>query len=103
MQDVMAFHGLKRMPFDKNIKTTAALDTEPATECAARLAYIKQRGGIMLLTGDPGVGKTIALRRFCEGLNENLFKYLYTPLSTLKGADLLIPSSFPTLSQLCMR
>jgi general secretion pathway protein A len=89
MQDLIAFHGLKKMPFDKSIKTAAALDTEPAKECAARLAFIKGRGGIMLLVGDPGVGKTIALRRFCEGLNENIFKPLYTPLSTLKGADLL--------------
>jgi len=89
MQDMIAFHGLKRLPFDKNIKASNALDTEPAKECAARLRYIKQRGGIMLLVGDPGVGKTIALRRFCDALNENIFKPLYTPLSTLKGADLL--------------
>lgn len=89
MQDVIAFHDLKRMPFDKNIKAANALDTGPSKECAARLRYIKQRGGIMLLTGDPGVGKTIELRRFCDGLNENIFKALYTPLSTLKGADLL--------------
>lgn len=89
MQDVLAFHGLKRMPFDKHIKAANALDTGPAKECAARLRFIKERGGILVLTGDPGVGKTIALRRFCEGLNDNIFRSLYTPLSTLKGADLL--------------
>lgn len=89
MQNMMAFHDLKREPFDKGIKSSAALDTEPAKECAARLSFIKQRGGIMLLTGDPGVGKTIAIRRFVDGLNDNIFKPLYTPLSTLKGADLL--------------
>ena len=89
MRDMMAFHGLKRPPFDKNIKSTKALNTGPSKECAARLEYIKQRGGIMLLVGDPGVGKTIEIRRFCEGLNDNIFKPLYTPLSTLKGADLL--------------
>jgi MoxR-like ATPase len=43
----------------------------------------------MLLTGDPGVGKTVALRRFVDSLNENLFRALYTPLTTLRGADLL--------------
>jgi type II secretory pathway predicted ATPase ExeA len=77
------------MPFDKNIKTAAMLETEPAKECAARLDFIKQRGGILLLTGDPGVGKTIALRKFVDSLNENLYRPLYTPLTTLRGGDLL--------------
>ena len=41
------------------------------------------------MTGDPGVGKTLALRRFVQTLNENLFKTYYTPLSTLSRADTL--------------
>lgn len=89
MLDMLAYHGMKRMPFDKSIKAEDALDTDPSKECAARLNYIKQRGGIMLLVGDPGVGKTIAIRRFSAGLNENIYRPVYTPLSTLKGADLL--------------
>jgi type II secretory pathway predicted ATPase ExeA len=89
MKDLLAWFGLKRFPFDKNIKTRDILDTEPLKECEARLDYIKRRGGIMLLTGDPGVGKTLALRRYVENLNENLFKTYYTPLSTLSRSDLL--------------
>jgi len=89
MKDLLAWFGLKRFPFDKNIKTQDVLDTDPLKECSARLDYIKRRGGILLLTGDPGVGKTIALRRFVDSLNENLFKPFYTPLSTLSRADLL--------------
>jgi len=89
MKDLLAWFGLKRFPFDKNIKTRDILDTEPLEECSARLDYIKRRGGIMLLTGDPGVGKTLALRRYVENLNENLFKTYYTPLSTLSRSDLL--------------
>lgn len=89
MNDILSWFGLKRFPFDKNIKTQDALNTEPLKECAARLDYIKRRGGILLLTGDPGVGKTIALRRFVDSLNENLFRPFYTPLSTLSRADLL--------------
>ena len=58
-------------------------------ECSARLDYIKRRGGIMLLTGDPGVGKTLALRRFADALPDNRFRPVYTPLSTLKGTDIL--------------
>ncbi len=89
MKDLQAWFGLKRFPFDKNIKVHDAVDTEPLKECLARLDYIKRRGGIMLLTGDPGVGKTLALRRFVQTLNENLFKSYYTPLSTLSRADIL--------------
>jgi hypothetical protein len=77
------------VPFEKTIKSRDALDTEPFKECLARLEYIKRRGGILLLTGDPRVGKTLALRRCVDGLNDNLFKTYYTPLSTLSRADLL--------------
>jgi type II secretory pathway predicted ATPase ExeA len=89
MKDLLAWFGLKRFPFDKNIKPSDALDTEPLKECLARLEYIKRRGGILLLTGDPGVGKTLVLRRYVQGLNENLFKTYYTPLSTLSRSDIL--------------
>lgn len=89
MKDILAWYGLKRHPFDKAIKTTKILETEPARECEARLDYIKRQGGIMLLTGDPGVGKTISLRRFANSLNETHFRPVYTPLSTLKGTDIL--------------
>jgi general secretion pathway protein A len=89
MKDLTAWFGLKRFPFEKNIKSQDALDTGPFKECLARLDYIKRRGGILLLTGDPGVGKTFALRRYVDSLNENLFKTYYTPLATLSRADLL--------------
>jgi len=89
MKDLIAWFGLKELPFDKNLKTQDVFITESLNECAARLDYIKRRGGILLLTGDPGVGKTLALRRFVDSLNENLFKPFYAPLSTLSRADLL--------------
>ncbi len=89
MKDLTAWFGLKSLPFDKNIKSAHVLDTEPLKEATARMHYIKRRGGIFLLTGDPGVGKTLALRRYVENLNQNLFKVYYTPLSTLSRTDLL--------------
>jgi type II secretory pathway predicted ATPase ExeA len=89
MKDLLAWFGFKRYPFDKEIKTADVVDTPVLKETLARLDYMKRRGGIMLLTGDPGVGKTIATRRFADTLNENLFKVLYTPLSTLNRSDIL--------------
>jgi type II secretory pathway predicted ATPase ExeA len=89
MKELPAWFGLKRFPFDKHIKPSDALDTDPLKECLARLDYIKRRGGILLLTGDPGVGKTLTLRKYVQSLNENLFKTYDTPLSTLSRSDLL--------------
>ncbi|MDH3878108.1 MAG: AAA family ATPase [Desulfobacterales bacterium] len=89
MKDLLAWFALKRFPFDKNINTRHVMDTKPLKEAIARLDYIKRRGGILLLTGDPGVGKTLTLRRYVKNLNDNLFKTCYTPLSTLSRSDLL--------------
>ena len=89
MKDLLSWFALKRFPFDKNIKSSETLGTEPLQECIARLEYMKRRGGIMLLTGDPGVGKSLALRRFSDSLNENLFQAFYTALSTLTRIDML--------------
>lgn len=89
MKDLLAWFGFKHYPFDKDIKTADVVETPVLTETLARLEYMKRRGGIMLLTGDPGVGKTIATRRFADSLNENLFNVIYTPLSTLNRSDIL--------------
>ncbi len=89
MNDILTWFGLKKRPFDKAIKAAAAIETTPLNECIARLDYIRQRGGVMLLTGDPGVGKTLALRRFADSLSDNRYRTVYTPLTTLRGADLL--------------
>jgi len=89
MKDLLAWFGFKRYPFDKEIKTADIVETPVIKEALARLAYMKRRGGIMLLTGDPGVGKTITTRRFADALNENIFKVIYTPLSTLNRSDIL--------------
>lgn len=89
MKDLLSWFGFKQFPFDKEIKPREAVSTGMIKESLARLDYIKRRGGIMLLTGDPGVGKTISLRMFADSLNENLYKVLYSSLSTLNRSDIL--------------
>ena len=89
MKNLLSWYGFKQYPFDKEIKPVDAIETEVFNETLARLMYIKQRGGIMLLTGDPGAGETMTTRCFADSLNDNLFKVLYTPLSTLNRSDVL--------------
>lgn len=89
MKELLSWYGFKNFPFDKDIKPADVVETGVLKETSARLTYMKRRGGIMLLTGDPGAGKTLATRCFADTLNENLFKVLYTPLSTLNRSDIL--------------
>lgn len=89
MNELASWFGLKKHPFEKDIKTKDLFLSNAAKECSARLEWIKRTGGILLLTGDPGVGKTVAIRRFVDALNDNLFHPVYTPLTTLKRTDIL--------------
>jgi general secretion pathway protein A len=76
------FYSLARTPFAKEIKSTDSFPSGPYQEMNARLDYMKKTRGMGLLVGEPGAGKTFALRGFAENLNPSLFKVIYFPLST---------------------
>lgn len=56
-------------------------------EAKARLDYMKDKGGLVLLSGRSGVGKTTLLRSFAESLDAKSFKIAYAPLSTVSVSD----------------
>jgi type II secretory pathway predicted ATPase ExeA len=76
-----AYYNLKKLPFPKNIPPHELYITEAVAELHQRLSYIKEKRGIMLITGAPGTGKSAQLRSFVAKLSENLYKYFYIPLS----------------------
>ncbi len=82
-----AFYGLSRPLFPKNIEAANMFSHEAFTELAGRLDYMKIQRGIMLLTGEPGTGKTTAVRKFTSQLNPDLFMPLYIPLATVAIGD----------------
>ena len=82
-----AFYSLATTPFLKDIKVQDIFQSSSQKEVAARLDYLKKARGIGLITGEPGVGKTLSLRLFTDGLNPALFKPMYLPLSTLTVMD----------------
>ena len=53
----------------------------------ARLEMAKGARGIMVLTGEPGTGKTVSLRRFVDRLNTEHYRAIYLPLSTVTVLD----------------
>lgn len=82
-----SFYSLSKVPFTKELKTSEAFASSGFTELSARLEYLKKTRGIGLVTGEPGVGKTLTLRSFCDSLSPSLYKVVYFPLSTLTVQD----------------
>lgn len=82
-----AFYGLNRNLFSKDIEPGNMFKHNDFTELASRFDYMKKQRGIMLLTGEPGSGKTTAVRNFVSGLNQDRFMPMYIPLSTVAIGD----------------
>ncbi len=81
------YYGLTREPFPKNIEPENMFKSSEFTELAGRLKYMKKQRGIMLITGEPGSGKTTAIRNFVADLNNDRFFPLYLPLATVAIGD----------------
>jgi type II secretory pathway predicted ATPase ExeA len=84
---IRAFYNLKITPFEKDIKGDEIFLSLGGRELFQRLEYMKEKRGIMLVTGMPGTGKTLHLRAFVEKLNSNLYQHFYFPLSTVNTHD----------------
>lgn len=81
------FFGLKFNPFTKEVDANDVFESEDMKELSSRLKYIQQNRGIFLLIGEPGMGKSTALRKFAKELNPGLYKPCYFALSTVTVMD----------------
>ena len=77
---------MSKNPFIKNSKEIL-YENNNYKEVKARLDYLLQTKGIGLITGDPGCGKTTIVRNYTNNLNQNAYKIIYLPLSTLTVLD----------------
>ena len=82
-----SFYSLSKTPFTKELKSSEAFASAGFAELSARLEYLKKSRGMGLVTGEPGVGKTLTLRAFFGSLSPSLYKVIYFPLSTLTVQD----------------
>lgn len=85
---MIAEFGFKKMPFDKSIKVQDLFASYDVKEIEARLEYVKQYRGILLLTGEPGSGKTTILRKFVNQLNPASYEFCYSPHATINRNEL---------------
>ena len=79
--------GMKSNPFGKEISSTDLYAGNDLKELKSRLKYMLENRGIFLLVGEPGSGKTTALRDFADGLGPSLFKLVYISLTTVTVND----------------
>jgi type II secretory pathway predicted ATPase ExeA len=83
----MPYFGLRREPFGKEIDVSELFVSADLTEAGSRLKYMTETRGIFLLIGEPGSGKTVAIRRFSKTLGSTLYKACYLSLTTLTVND----------------
>jgi type II secretory pathway predicted ATPase ExeA len=79
----MQFFGFRSNPFAKEIKTENLFTSEDCTELYSRLRYLEQVRGYGVLVGEPGTGKTTAIRKYLTSLQPSLFQPIYFPFATL--------------------
>jgi general secretion pathway protein A len=85
----LQFFGLKFNPFRKEVPIEHLFASSAGTELRSRLEYLEATRGIGLVIGEPGVGKTTALRAYLKGLNPASYHICYFALSTLNVREFL--------------
>lgn len=83
-----AFYSLSKDPFGKDIRPQDHFPSKAFKETQARLRYLVETKGFGALVGEPGSGKTYALRTLSNGLNPSLYKVMYLPLSSGTTMDM---------------
>jgi type II secretory pathway predicted ATPase ExeA len=84
---LQAYWNLSALPFQKSIHPDQLFISQSGKELNSRLQYMKNNRGIFLLTGQPGAGKTTALRAFVQQLSDLSFQSFYVPLATVNVLD----------------
>lgn len=78
------YYGLSCDPFDKHFNTAGnVFRSKDFVAASSRLDHLKEVRGLGVFTAAPGMGKSMAMKYFAEGLNPNLYKVIYTSLSTI--------------------
>jgi len=100
---IKSFFGLKSYPFTKNIDSKDVFQSGSFKELLCRLDYMKKNLGLMLITGEPGTGKSLAIRTFTENLNANLYLPVYIPLTTISQTEFYRQINFKLTGQFLHR
>lgn len=82
-----AFYGFSRAPFDRDLPPDQLFRAPGLDELHARLCYLAETRGVGLLAGEPGSGKSTALRRLRDALHPDQVRPVYIHNTTVNAAD----------------
>jgi type II secretory pathway predicted ATPase ExeA len=91
---LLSLHGLKWNPFSPDVPTEALLVIPRLDHFGWRVEHLAREGGFALITGEPGLGKSVALRLLAERLGTHrdlgdLFGVQLSPHNRWAGARVL--------------
>ena len=81
------YFGMTQIPLGKNMKHLWD-DGEQLKELTEKFQWLLNSPGIGLLTGEPGVGKTAALKHLTQHLNPQQYHLIYMPETDFGRTDL---------------
>jgi type II secretory pathway predicted ATPase ExeA len=81
------FFGFTRLPFSGKLAADQLFRAPAFDELHSRLAYLVETRGIGLLTGEPGCGKSTALRRLRDDLHPEKVRTIYLHDTAVNPAD----------------
>lgn len=84
----LAKFGMEYNPFIKN-NNKIKIALNDYKQLMYRLKHLENMKGLGVITGDPGLGKTTAVRAWCEQLNKSSYKVIYINHSTLTSSEFL--------------
>ncbi len=79
--------GLTHVTLGKNVKTLWD-DGQQFSNFSRQFQWLLESPGIGLLTGDPGVGKTAALRHVTQNMSPHRYQLIYMPETNFGRVDL---------------
>ena len=81
------FFGFNRVPFDRHLSPDQLFRTPALDELHTRLEYLVKTRSLGLLTGEPGSGKSTALRRLRDSLHPEKVRAVYLHDTAVNPAD----------------
>lgn len=79
--------GFTRPPFERGLESSELFQAPPLDELHTRLRYLVDNRALGLLTGEPGCGKSTALRRLRDDLHPEQVRTLYLHDTAVNPGD----------------